>query len=443
MKDVNNLVKNLLKYSRRPEWQERLQTTWHEHTEQAARLLQLPEHEIDVFLEDDAWHSQLFGIVFEDFATRQFVGTASFARVYLKQAGWREGTTERKYLEAMADSHLGLYEVLEVKMDKGFMLRDMLQNSTPIFVHEKSATHHIVRWDVLAARVVSVLGEQGLTGGILLLKRDTANELIQVLQQTVNVKSNRQEASLPLLATSWWLRTALDGKKNSLKGLANTDGEAILFGESRLRLLAVPSEITTVLNTSPDWESAGDGSNFWNWLGSEPEKTLQPAASHRIGSHTPSGETIRGTAELKEEYVLFCTNSHERMQRGLLRLKHLLGSKLDAPITSYETVEAVMSKPKKPGNNKNTPGVEPEEVARILADYIDTHYRTTIKSSIPALDNKTPRQAMRSGAGRIKVIEWLKSIENSEARRAEHDGSKPYDITWMWQELGLMEEREK
>jgi hypothetical protein len=40
-----------------------------------------------------------------------------------------------------------------------------------------------------------------------------------------------------------------------------------------------------------------------------------------------------------------------------------------------------------------------------------------------------------------KVIGWLKYLENGEGRRAHREGTPPYDFSWMWRELGVLEER--
>jgi hypothetical protein len=64
-----------------------------------------------------------------------------------------------------------------------------------------------------------------------------------------------------------------------------------------------------------------------------------------------------------------------------------------------------------------------------------------LDDQLPILDGKTPRQAVKSKKGRAQVIEWLKYLENSEARRSTADGQAPYDMTWMWQELKLEGER--
>ncbi len=79
----------------------------------------------------------------------------------------------------------------------------------------------------------------------------------------------------------------------------------------------------------------------------------------------------------------------------------------------------------------------PEIEAMIIQNTMDQHYRQCLDEAIPALDNKTPRQCVRSKKGRDKVIEWLKHLENNELRRAASQGQEPYDSRWMWDELKL------
>ena len=71
-----------------------------------------------------------------------------------------------------------------------------------------------------------------------------------------------------------------------------------------------------------------------------------------------------------------------------------------------------------------------------MQDHLDQHYRETLDAPIPALGGKSPRQAVRTAAGRAKVIDWLKLLENHSAK---HDDGPiaEYDFGWMWAELGL------
>ena len=74
---------------------------------------------------------------------------------------------------------------------------------------------------------------------------------------------------------------------------------------------------------------------------------------------------------------------------------------------------------------------------RFLADHFDRHYRQTLTDKIPALGDRTPRQAARSKAGRAQLVNWLKYMENAETRRARLQEQTPYDFSWMWEELGI------
>jgi hypothetical protein len=440
VKSIDNLVRNLLKYARRPEWETRLSDVWHEHTAQAAQEIHISADELANLIEEEGWHDALLGIVFEDFVSRRANDEPSFADVYLRRAGWREAPAARKYLEAMASSRLSLYEIVEVHRDRGLVLRDLLQEGPSVFVHEKSATHSALRWDVIAARVVSLLEKQMLTGGILRFYRDSADRLIESLTKPQAPGTAVSMERLPLSVTTAWLADAVERHKRPLPELSNTDGEPLLFGESRLPLHAPAAEISSRLDAAPDWERAGDSPPVWNWSGGAPPAINSSGKAVRVGSFAPSGEPLRGTAELTGGHLLFTTNSRERMERGLARLSVLLAETIGEPVTSYQSAEAAMSSPDR--TEQLPPADIPSaELAAIKLEFLDQHYRQTLRRRIPALGDKTPQQALRTENGRQRVIAWLKYLENGDARRAADTGEAPYDFSWMWKELGLAQER--
>ena len=69
------------------------------------------------------------------------------------------------------------------------------------------------------------------------------------------------------------------------------------------------------------------------------------------------------------------------------------------------------------------------------------HYRRTLDDPIPALGNRSPRQAAKTAKGRDKVVAWLKMLENASGRQELGDPMASYDFTWMWEELGVGDER--
>jgi hypothetical protein len=84
---------------------------------------------------------------------------------------------------------------------------------------------------------------------------------------------------------------------------------------------------------------------------------------------------------------------------------------------------------------------EAAAIAEALNRVKDAHYRRTLDEVVPALGNRTPRQCAKNKQGRARLASWLKDIENGELRQAVDNGTDPYDVSWMWRELGVEHER--
>jgi len=67
---------------------------------------------------------------------------------------------------------------------------------------------------------------------------------------------------------------------------------------------------------------------------------------------------------------------------------------------------------------------------------MERHCREWLTEKIPALGGKTPKQAIRSKNGREQVKELLKSFENTEEHN-KRAGKPYYNLSWMWNELGI------
>jgi hypothetical protein len=65
----------------------------------------------------------------------------------------------------------------------------------------------------------------------------------------------------------------------------------------------------------------------------------------------------------------------------------------------------------------------PEEALRGIAlDYWEKYYNEWADIEIPFLDNKTPREAMKTDAGKQKVIDLIDDYENKNAHQGQGSG---------------------
>ena len=85
--------------------------------------------------------------------------------------------------------------------------------------------------------------------------------------------------------------------------------------------------------------------------------------------------------------------------------------------------------------------MSPEDMHEAVHQVLDRQYRKALGERIPMLGDKTPRQAVRSAKGRQAVANWLKGLEQNNARLPADDPVHDYDFNWMWTELGITDLR--
>lgn len=442
MSKTASLIANMQKYATRPDWEPLLGSVFREHIENAAAAIGLAPDAIGDIVGDQS--GEFIGTVFEDFATRRRADGNSMAADYLKRAGWRETGYARKYLEALVDSRLRLYEVTDVQPGMGLSLRPLdgpkNQTEAPLFVHEKSGSQSLCRWDVISARVLRVQNEYVLAGGILPVRPGQAKDLLKA-HTRLSKASEGSEGSdpLPSLCTTAWIAWLYDSQTAPLPQLVNRDGDDILMSKSRLPLLAGADLVAAVMNTLPGWESASNHPPRWVWLATGQAPAGQPKSRRKSASTSPAG-TLLGEAVLERKHLVFTTNSRQRMERGLPMLQQALGDKVGPTLTSYAEMD-LDALPVPGGEAEPAAMPSPAEQHGMIQAFLDRHYRETLRMPIPALNNKTPAQAVKTKAGRAKVIAWLKHLERSTAADAPALGMPVYDFGWMWEELGLKGER--
>jgi hypothetical protein len=83
------------------------------------------------------------------------------------------------------------------------------------------------------------------------------------------------------------------------------------------------------------------------------------------------------------------------------------------------------------------PDIDPQELTKVIAGVIQRTYANWCDESIPALDNKTPRQAIQSTAGMERVKGLLRSYEFSEKEQARQQGRAEVSYDFLWAAIGL------
>ncbi len=108
-----------------------------------------------------------------------------------------------------------------------------------------------------------------------------------------------------------------------------------------------------------------------------------------------------------------------RAETGTALLRHALGELVLAPLTDIQTVEQMMANRPPGDQDRAGSGLPPEIEEQAVHELMDRQYRKTLDKPVGMLGDKSPRQAVKTAAGRRKVADWHKYLENQTARQLD------------------------
>ena len=343
--------------------------------------------------------------------------------LFLEREAKKLSSGESNFLDSMRGSHLRLYEILEVKADQGFDLRD-LWDDRRILVRERLATRELATWDVIAGRLGRDVGGENVFETIPHVYPATAkDDLVKDLRKAHGLFTREfPERNLadffrsmaPVFHQFWLERVVLRPMPKIMTG----DGDPFVFAKVIFDLVNRDT-LTAALTAHPDvWD---DGNRSYTWL--EAAGAVQRSV---------------GTIFVEDRRVVFETTSQRRAERGKEFLERFLGDAVKFRAIAYEDVgQALKRAPVQPKDK--APEIPPEVQAELLGRFYEEHYHKWLDEPVPALGDRTPRQAAKLKTVRPKLITLMKDFE-SHAERQRRAGEPAYDFGWMWKELGLARE---
>ncbi len=443
---MRNDISDLLTFISQDDlWFGRLQEVVAEHLMPALEEFDLDHDDLPEVL-GEPWLGVLWGCGFEDFLSRQYED-GNIVDIYLKRRGWNEIEPNREYFAALRDTPVSLYEVSEVNPGNSMVLKDLLGHAKPVTVLEGSATQSLKQWDRIVVRVIAEGDTHVISGALLAFSAEAVAFLFDGLSAVLNVDED-VEPSLTVtqllqcapIFTSAWLFTALPrALSEEMPEFSNADGDDIMFHDLRFPFATgvKQKDVSASLNEVNGF--VADGARCWVWLAPHGSKASTEAAGLMLDSQA-DGRTVLGHLELKGKSLLINVNSSARADRVRELVMKAAGEHLKQPLTTIRTVEQMMAEEQDDLDLEDPDEIPPEIARQIVQEHMNQHYRETLNAPIPALGAKSPRQAVRSKAGRAKVVDWLKTLENNSAKH-RNDAIEDYDFGWMWAELGLQEYR--
>jgi hypothetical protein len=185
-----------------------------------------------------------------------------------------------------------------------------------------------------------------------------------------------------------------------------------------------PEKLTAALRGCPEIDRDDEGKRYV-WL---------------RGPAGEEGRTVLGSIRVEGAELAFESNSKQRHKRGKRMLAELAGPALkhlrDEFTTQREMKRRTLSEPRAAEPVRDE--IPPEVRHQLITEYMEQHTAKWPDMAVPALGGKTPREAVKTAAGRLQVSALLRDFENTEEHKRQA-GEPFYYVARLRAKLGLKE----
>jgi hypothetical protein len=334
---------------------------------------------------------------------------------------------QRQWIAQLSTRPLRLYDVTEVVPGVRMTLCDSLDlDAPPIVVHEKSGSRSVHAGMKLAARIVEAGDRYELSGAVYPFAALHLPTLIEALRQAVAAPADDDPEALAAVISKTirrhWLAQYL--RPAPIPTLVDgASGNLLMFVTDHYRVLDWPA-LEHALACSPDIE--GDRASGWNRIVASGDGLTRARAVFQAGSEPDTLEVFYRTQQYADEgrptFEYLAGNAVEFLRRDVKdpKVSMLLGTTAGAT-------------PQAPPES----ALPPDKLADIIEQTYHQLYANWADEPIPALGNRTPRQAIATSAGLERVKGLLRSYEAQEKRQAAQAGRREISFEFLWASLNL------
>ena len=334
---------------------------------------------------------------------------------------------QRSWLKQLAEQPLRLYDVTEVVPGVKITLCDALDTERPpIVVLERSGSQTLAVGTQIGCRVMQVQGHYELSGAVYPFSMLSAPGIVAKLRKTA--EQFRQREDLPTILgmtiLSGWLQQHL--APPPMPALVDAySGEPMLLITDHYRVKDWDA-LTGALASCNDVQ--GERQAGWERFIDCDDGQSRSRATINIGKGEDRIEVFYRTRRYADEgrpwFDRLAGTAVMFLTREMSDPKALLASSGESMRTSTK-------------HAAHPPDIDPDTLADVAAQVIQRSYANWADEAIPALDNKTPRQAIQTATGLERVKGLLRSYAANESRHAAEQGRREISYQFLWDALGI------
>ena len=349
---------------------------------------------------------------------------------FLKKKSWTIDSLTKRYLENAQKEPISFWQIEDIEVGKGLHLKDLALDRE-CFVHEVSATKILKKWDFILAQVVGLDGEYILSAtgpyGLPSRKfRESITAFINLKKERYFLKpTDLLEFDVDFI---WFYQDCVDHLLNpTMPKITNTDGETLILSTSYYVFnqgdkQAIIEKLKAMRNI--EYHGVEDEEEAFIWSITHKKAVLET--------------TLKGRINVGSDYLSTECNSKKRDRKLKDRLLKDFVNLIVYEETTYEDFDF----DKLPDSPTKSGPLDlnelPDDAKQKVVNMLEQQHLNWVDKEIPALQNKTPREAVQTIEGKQQVINLINDWENSQLRTPNPQFQ--FDFNKLRKELELEEE---
>jgi hypothetical protein len=335
------------------------------------------------------------------------------AQAYLARTGHRLDPIARGYVEACCATPFSFHEVIDCRPGEALRLRDVLLG-TEREVIERTGSRTLRAGDLLFAKVVPIEGMHLIEGMGPVAVPPAEKPGIIELRKKIGSQGDLFAAELlrdwDLELRELYLSIADRLLYPQLPEMRNTDGDPLEMHTLIFDLDAPEAAFESLKSLAAGMSEEEIASGAQR----DPSGNLLTAEL----SWVRADQTALGSIRIEGKRLTAEVNSARRAAALHRLIEQRLGSNAHARPSVVRSVQSMLGREPAPQEQARRDKERAEfaaqpEVQAAIRETLHKHYRAWVDNKIPALGNRTPREAVRDPDGREAVEVLIDQIERS------------------------------
>lgn len=324
--------------------------------------------------------------------------------------------------ERIKNSQAGVFEILSSDEKSWKVVLKELITGNSYEIMDRLGSLDSATGDILLTRIEKIFSKYYLCGFGLKVSRRHSSSLLRFINDSYNNKKGENTYLKYEEFMNSNLKEIMTFKHRPIKFIAN-DGEELKFCEGKFKI--DKEDIDLLMNyfyKSKDFEiiEANYKKRTANIIfKKEPTKIDKVEDAQMLTSFavSPDGERIEysSSIDIKENKIKLFSQS-ERSYRSLIqKVNKIINKKLILISEKIESAEESLKNSDKNDKVEDNKNIDPNN--KLAKKFLTDYYKKWCDEIIPTLNNKTPREAIKTDNGRALLKELLIDLKNMDEHK--------------------------